>query len=221
MPAMRYGIIMLMSVLLVACQPADDSPAMEDELIAYGTEVASLREGLDSDLTQAAATIAAAGTDTAAFERYNSELVVTVRAGDPNPTPVRRVIESQGSGLSAEMFDVQGEEMRVLQIGAAAEIDSSRCFRSHVEFFRPGTGVIYQTARLINVQPGTNLRAEWVYQGNIVHERNWTAPEYRQTQCIALEMRSENVTFSPGAWTATLYVNGQARDPTPFTILES
>jgi hypothetical protein len=218
---MRYGIIVLMSVLLVACQPADNQPAMEEELVAYGTEVAALRDGLDSDLTQAAVTIAAAGTEAAAFERYNSELVVTVRAGDPNPTPVRRVVESQGSGLSAEMFDVEGEQLRVLQIGAAAEIDSSRCFRSHVEFFRPGTGVIYQTARLINVQPGTTLRAEWVYEGNVVHQRTWTAPEYRQTQCIALEMRTEDVTFTPGSWTATLYVNGEARDPTPFTIMES
>jgi hypothetical protein len=221
---MRYKTLLLIGLLtgvLIACQPADEGVAIEDELIAYGTEVATLRDGLSNDQTQAAATVEFAGTEAAAFERYNSELVVTVRAGNPNPTSVRRVVQNQGAGLSAEMFDLQGGDMRVLQIGAAAEIDASRCFRSHVEFFQPGTGVIYQTARLINVQPGTNLRVEWAYNGEIVHQRTWTAPEYRESQCVALEMRSENVTLSPGDWTATLYVNGEARDPTPFTILPS
>jgi hypothetical protein len=221
---MYYRLLLLTMMLtgvLMACQPVDESVAIEDELVAYGTEVAALRDGLSVDQTQAAATIEFAGTEAADFERYNSELVVTVRAGNPNPTPVRRVVESQGAGLSAEMFNLQGEDMRVLQIGAAAEIDASRCFRSHVEFFQPGTGVIYQTARIINIQPGTTLRVDWAYNGSIVHQRTWTAPEYRETQCVALEMRSENVTLSPGNWTATLYVNGEARDPTPFTILPS
>ena len=225
---MRFIVLCFVSVMLASCQTLSSDETnlqLEEELVAYGTEAAMLRDDIQSNQTQVVATVVAASTDAAAFGAYNRILAPTVgvvQPGTPTRIPAEEVIDALGVNaqgpMPVEMFDLSDGQTRFVQIGTAGQIDDRNCFISHQSFFQPNSNVIYMTGLGLNVYAGTSVRVEWRNGGDLVHTSSWSAPQSVDGQCVALALRPENAPFTPGNWTATMYVNGEPIDPAPFTI---
>jgi hypothetical protein len=224
--AMRYIPIILTIILLTACQSlaADDASSnLAIELEAYGTQVVSLRDQMQVDRTAIAATIEVGGTQIAAFTDYNGLLRATLQAGIPSTATLDPANFNSQGPMSLNTFDLSSGEMRFVQVGTAGLITpNDRCFVSHQNFFdNMNTSVIYMTALALNLRAGTAVRVDWQYGGEVVYSNGWTAPQSLDGKCVAIELRPDNVPFAPGNWTATMYIDGEAIDPAPFTIVGS
>jgi hypothetical protein len=228
---MRYLVICCILFALSACQgvTADETNLqLQSELDAYGTEGAVLRQEIQLNQTEIVATVAASGTDAAAYASYNRILAPTVgvvQPGTPTRIPAEEVIQALGveaqGPMPVEMFDISDGQTRFVQLGTAGQIDNENCFISHQSFFQSSSNVIYMTGLGLNVFAGTSLRVEWRFGGELVHTSTWSAPQSVDGQCVALAMRPSNAALTPGNWTATMFVNGEPIDPAPFTIVSS
>jgi len=219
----RILLLLVCLITLPACNTLageDEFILMQSDIEAYGTEAVAIRESIQNDQVQVAATVDALATESANFTEFNRVLVSTVRAVLP-PTQAVNIVNNEGGPLPLEMFDLSDGVMRFVQIGAAGTVNvDDRCFVSHQTFFTTSADVIYLVALALNLKAGTNLRVDWSYGGELVHQSNWTAPENKAGECIALELRPGNALFLTGNWTATLYINGAPQDPASFTITE-
>ena len=223
---MRYVLIILTLLLLAACQSLavdEESSNLAVELEAYGTQAASLRDQMQIDRTAIASTIEVGGTQIAAFTDYNSLLRSTLQAGIPATATLDPATFNSQGPMSLNTFDLSSGEMRFVQVGTAGQITpNDRCFVSHQNFFDTmNTSVIYMTALALNLRAGTVVRVDWQYGGEVVYTNGWTAPQSMDGQCVAIELRPDNAAFAPGNWTATMYIDGEAIDPAPFTIVGS
>jgi hypothetical protein len=217
-------VLLVLSVSLAACQSiaGDNVPAtLEYELTAYATQAVSLRQSAQLQRTEIASTVDASLTQVAQYRAYNAELVVTVRAGQV-PTPERLIAAPDGGTIPLEMLNTSDGVMRFMQVGTAGYVDpNTRCFDSHQTFFRVGQfNSVYLTALGVNVQSGTRLQVNWIYNGDLVHQSAWVAPQFFERTCVAIELTSNQVIFAQGDWSATLFVNGEPINPSAFTILE-
>lgn len=220
---MRTFVILISLLLsMSACQTlaADEEMAqMEADLEFYATEAVQLRDAMQVERTAVVATIAAGENRAAQFTQLNRSLAAT-RAVVIPPTQGVVVVENSTGPMPLEMFDLSDGQMRFVQIGVAGTINASdSCWISHQTFFNVmSTQVIYLVTLALNLQAGTTLNVAWNYNGTIVHQSTWTAPDTTPGRCVALPLRPTNAPFETGDWTATLRVNGQPLDPAPFTI---
>jgi hypothetical protein len=221
---MRHIVIILSMILLAACQSLlvdEENIALERELEAYGTEAAFLRDQMQVDRTIIAVTVEVGGTQVAAYTNYNGQLVTTLQAGIV-PTLTLSALDFNAPGpMSIDMFDLSSGEMRFVQVGTAGQITAAdRCFVSHQNIFDAQmTNVIYMTALALNLRAGTMVRVDWQFGSEVLYSNGWTAPQSLPGQCIALELHANNVPFTPGNWTATIYIDGEPLDAAPFTII--
>lgn len=220
---MRVLLISL-AFLLVGCQGLqnDDSQALlVAEIEAYGTDASGLRSEMQQQRTEVVSTVDASATEAANYQRYNQMLASTVQAiVPPTATSLPISIDAQGP-LTFEAYDLSDGVMRFVQVGVAGQITpDDRCFVTHQAFFQVmNTNVIYMTGVALNLLGGTELRVDWQLGGSVVYSDSWVAPADIEAICFALELRPSNAEFTPGNWTATLYVNGRAEDPVSFTII--
>lgn len=223
---MRWMTIISLLLWLTGCRaivPDDETALLESDLQNYSAEVEQLQAQMQADRTAIAVTIASASTQSARHGRYNQIVQPTTSAAMPDSTPSAPdfdmdMVNSTGP-MPVELFDLSDGQTRFVQVGAASEIDSRRCFVAHQSFFNDTTSVIYSVALGLNVRVGTSVRVEWRYGGDLVHVSTWQSSQSVDGQCVALEMRPSNAPFLPGNWTATMFVNGDPVDPTPFTIV--
>ncbi len=217
-------MFVILGIILVGCQglQSDDNQALlAADLEQYSTEASSLRAEMQQQRTAVVATVDASATEAAKYQRYNILLASTVRAVvPPTATSLPISIDAQGP-LPFEVYDLSDGVMRFVQVGVAGQITpDDRCFVSHQAFFQlMNTNVIYMTGVALNLQVGTELRVDWQFGGEVVYSNNWIAPADLDATCFALELRPSNVEFTPGNWSATLYVNGRSEDPSSFTII--
>lgn len=221
---MPYFRLILIALLLSACQSLSKNEqviALETELQAYSTEAIDIRNAMQSNRTEVAATIAVASTQAAEFEHYNDILKATVFVAHPPIEPTRVVVQDTEGPLPLEMYDRSSGEMMFVEVGTAAQIDSNNCFVRHEAFFGMDISTIYMTAMALNLQGGTVVRVDWQYGGDIVLSNSWVAPQAADGQCVALALRASDGEFAAGNWTATMYVNGEALDPISFSIIDN
>lgn len=215
-------IVVLCAGLLAACSSlsgANPEATLEVELTQMATQAAGIREAAQAERTRSVATIIAAETIAADYFHYNNILVGTVRAVQV-PTQERIAFTDSGA-MGLDMMDTSSGEMQILQIGTAGLIRAEdRCFEVHQNFFNVGnTPRIYLTGVAFNLAAGTRLDVNWLYENQVVYQQGWTAPDFAERECFALELTPANAPFLPGAWSAVLFVNGEQRDPAPFNIL--
>jgi hypothetical protein len=160
-------------------------------------------------------------TQAAEYFGYNRLLVATARAAGAINTPISPIVTNNETGpMPLSMFDLSDGVMRFVQLGMTDTINrEDRCFIEQKSLFNPNqTETLFLTGLALNLQAGATLRVDWSYQGDVVHQTSWTAPEFQEGDCIAMELNPSNAAFSPGNWTATLYVDGNPLDPIPFTL---
>jgi hypothetical protein len=223
---MRYVLIILTTVFLAACQSLaadEENSSLAVELEAYGTQAASMRDQMQLDRTSIASTIEVGGTQIAAFTDYNSLLRLTLQASIPPTVTLDPANFNSQGPMSLNTFDLSSGEMSFVQVSTAGQITpDDRCFVTHQNFFdNTTTSVIYMTALALNLRAGTTVRVDWQYGGEVVYSNGWTAPQSLDGQCVAIELHPDNAPFAVGNWTATMYIDGEAIDPAPFTIVGS
>jgi hypothetical protein len=217
----RWIVVVSMG-LLAACSSlsgANPEATLEVELTQMATQAAGIHEAAQAERTRSVATIAAAETKSADFLHYNNILIGTVRAVQV-PTAERIAFTDTGA-MGLDMMNTSSGEMQIIQIGTAGAIRAEdRCFEAHQSYFTASTtSRIYLTGVAFNLAAGTRLDVNWLYENQLVFQQGWTAPDFAERLCFALELTPANVPFSPGSWSAVLFVNGEQRDPAPFNIL--
>ncbi|MCS6834565.1 MAG: hypothetical protein NZ750_00920 [Anaerolineae bacterium] len=209
-----------LAFMLVACQSnSAEQDAMRQVLTTYPTESAALLQTMQAQRIQADATIQAADSDGQRYRDYTSLILATVRANQV-PTPSERLAVVEGGAMSLEMLNITDDQMRFMQIGMAGYVNpSDDCFETHQQYYtQANTRIIYMTALAINLKAGTNFTVNWLYNRQRVFQSSWTAPRDELRRCIAIPMRSSDVTFQAGSWTAELLVNGRAEASASFEI---
>ena len=186
-----------------------------------------LRRMRSADETQAAATVAAASAWIADRAWLNAAMGATLRA-NYTPTPgLRPVVVSaaeMGSSLTGDMLDAGGQPdagslMTISDVDTARGVlASSGCSTGSVRQFSGGDKRIYVTARVTDLQAGSVFGADWIFQGRVLFRVNFTVDEARASLCIWFYATQEDFPFLPGAYSATIFVNGESRATAAFTI---
>jgi len=217
-------LLVLLGLLLVGCQGVatdDAETVLRADLEIYGTEASALRADMQQQRTAVVLTVDIAATQASNYARYNTMLAGTVQAVvPPTVTPLPVYIDAEGP-LPFDSYDLSDGVLRVTQVGLAGQItQDDRCFVNHQNFFQAmNTNVIYMTGVALNMQAGTELRVDWQFGGEVVYSNSWVAPSSVDATCFSIELRPSNAPFTVGNWTATLYVNGSAEEPSSFTII--
>lgn len=216
--------LILLALLLSSCQALssnEQNAALESGIQGYGTEAVNIRNAMQSNRTEVAATIAVASTQAAVFNGYNNILRATVFLLHSPLEATKVVVQDSQGPLPLEMYDISSGAMMFVEMGTTAQIDSRNCFIKHESFFGMGISTIYMTALALNLQAGTVVRVDWQYGTEVLRSTSWIAPQSAQGQCVALALRSSDIEFASGNWTATMYINGDALDPTSFSIIDN
>lgn len=221
---MRWLLLILCLPFAAGCQAirGDDTAAtLQSDLLVYETEVAQLRQDSQDYRTSSQATIEAAQTQSAAYLNYNRMVLATVQAGEI-ATPAQRAVVQGGGADASDLYDTSDGQMRFVQVGVSGYVrPDDGCFERHQNFFNiPNTPRIFLVGLALNMQAGTTLRAEWMFQNTIVHQSQWSAPNSGTRDCIAIEITPANAAFAVGDWSVALFADGRSVATVPFTMTD-
>ena len=227
--AWQIGLLLLMA--LTGCQVLNSSDVVatiDINVTSHDMAIAALQQAAAADATSAVATVAAAGTKVAENSFLNVALGATLRANYTATPAVRAVVvsaEDMGDSLESDMMDDMGETRSNVQTIGISNLDTARavqansgCSAGSVRQFRSGDERIYATARVSGLQVGTYFEVDWIYQNRVVNRVSWLADYAAQSECIWFYVTAEDFAFLPGAYSATLFVNGASQSTTEFTI---
>ncbi len=222
---------LLSLILLAGCQTLtgnDNSGTLVAEMTLFVTEAALIQQAAAADQTRAVATLAAAGTRVSQILAVNLALASTVNAR-LTATPVMRAVvvsaADMSSSLDMEMIDDQAASgdglavMRVSNVATARRLNPDNgCSSGNAVQFSGDDERIYVTARVSALRSETHFVVDWLYENRAVYRSSWLADYSAQFECIWFYATPADFPFLPGAYTATLYVNGQPEPSTRFSI---
>ncbi|MDX2160675.1 MAG: hypothetical protein SF162_05055 [bacterium] len=241
-------IVGLFGLLLSACSAlgGTDNSALTAEPIANGELIqdgTALRQLLNDQATQVAATAVAAETYVTERESINAQLLATMRAAIP---PTQQIVQAPGQGTPNvnALPDVPGEgsgaagqpgSMGSTNAGSVVNgtqfsaIQSTRqvnetdgCAVGSSTQFVTTDPEIYVTSRAFNITAGTVLSSVWRYEGEIVYEFSFTVNADDDDFCLWFSIDPATVPFTPGGWSVQLSADGTPLDPSvQFTITGS
>ncbi len=225
---MRTWIYFCSIVFLVACQsltPEDVPATLSAERIAYATQSIAIERTALIERAGARVTVQAAETQAAELNALNRVLLATVRAGE---TPVPPIVPGVMDEFSVMVQD--DDEMETAggqvapevagqfsQLAVATGVRSSDgCATGIQSSFSADVGRIYFTMVASPLRRGTQFVVEWQYEQALVDRSTWTPSEDASRLCVWFYTDGP---FTPGNWTASLFVDGQLVSPiVPFTV---
>ncbi len=219
----RVYLLAIVAMISTACGTMPQAAETLEPIRPYesiATEAASVQQTAAVDVLALNATIEAATRTESQQNAYNVVLLATVRANEV-PTPSERLAMTEGGAMAAEMLNLADGQMRIQQVGTAGFVrPEDNCFETHQQFFnRASTNIIYMTGLVTNLQAGTTFRVDWIYNSRVVHTSTWSAPNNEIRRCLALAMRASDVVFTPGAWSARLFMDNVPVGNSAFEIL--
>lgn len=208
-------LFLLILLCLAGCGGTDEADLLQEEIKAFAEESNGLLQEIQSQRTQIAVTADYANQQIAQLTTLNQQLVATARAGEA-PTPERLVASGVGA-MAAEMFNLEDETMRFVQIGMAGYVrPADDCFETHQQYYTLSlTRTVYMTAVAVQLRAGTTFDVEWRYENELMARTSWVAPNNQAVRCIALPFSG---TLQAGNWTARLFINGTAYPSSPFIV---
>ena len=225
----QIGLLLLMA--LTGCQVLDSSDVIatiDINVTSHDIAIAALQQAAAAEATSVVATVAAAGTKVAENSFLNAALGATLRANYTATPALRAVVvsaEDMGDSLESDMMDDTSETGSDVQTIGISDLDTARavqansgCSAGSVRQFRTGDERIYATARVSGMQDGTYFEVDWNYQNRVVNRVSWLADYAAQSECIWFYVTAEDFPFLPGAYSATLFVNGASQSTTEFTM---
>jgi hypothetical protein len=224
----RYCLAIAALILLGACQGMgeDVDGTIQADLQRYETESAELSVTAIARRTEVAATADVSGTRVAQDRNVNQQIYQTLVAGS---TPTVALIAGEAAEVRQEAlqhstsgFDV-GDRL-FIKTGVSDQVDGSGCVVNPRSSFPTSTQALYATVRAYNVQAGTPMRAQWLWEGEMVMEEHWAIDQSRADYCLWFRLDSSQAQFTPGAWSVILTVDAEnfpLEDPTTFFITGS
>lgn len=235
-------LFLLLAVLFLAgaCSsitPDDPAATLQAQRAGFIAEATSIAQSAQAQGTQVVETVVAAETYTALMEGRNEQLIATmqiaypptqalvVNEGASTPgsiaTPIAMGSDPQATPASGEAPSTSLSSGQFTQVGTASSVRSSDgCADTLTTSFPAGTGLVYITARGINVSAGTQMSVEWYYQGELAHSEGYTIPTDDDDFCTWFSLVAKDTSLSSGNWSVRLFANNQPLDPAQvdFTI---
>lgn len=219
--------------MLAGCQAfsgGDSFGTIDAELTMIRSESESIRASATAERSMAIETVAAASTRVAQLSLRNAALGATLRANFTGTPEVRAVvvsIEDMGNSMGDDMMDdlaqpvAFAQDMLVNDLATAAGTDSSSgCSSGALSQFSPSAERIYLTARVTALQEGTVFSVDWLRQYEVLYSLSWTAEASKSFECIWFYVTASDFAFTPGAYQATMYVDGLELGSAAFSILD-
>lgn len=213
---MKYGILILVAVLLMGCsgnasQDATPRPDMQS-MVAEATAIAAAAV---ADRARISATVAALEADTAYRIAVNESLYATLQAVNPRMT---RVAVNVSAATTPDAI-VQGQRW-FIKTGMSSSVSAvDGCNHAPELEFTLATPRIYATFKAYNIQAGTRLGASWMHNGRTTHEESFNLDYSSGETCLWFYIDPETVEFQPGQWTVQLYADGYPLESAiPFNI---
>ena len=209
---------------------ASDSVATIDaDLTMYAAERDMIRTAATAESNMARETVVAASTRVAELSLVNAALGATLRAnytGTPEVVAVVVNAEDMGSSRDVGMMDdasgsqPQTGEMTVTDLATAASLDpNSGCASASVRRFSPDVAEIYVTARVTDMREGADFQVVWFREDSLIYEVGWRPTYSKPFECIWFYATPADFAFAPGAYSATMTVDGLELGSTAFDIL--
>jgi hypothetical protein len=231
-----HPFIMIILLLLTACETQNIEATLNAGNDTYATEVAALQATAVFRSTEVVATARGAETYVAQANVYNQQLLATVRAGDvPTVAVVQGFVDDASVAMSEGDNTVIAnstpgalpnasaniEGIQFTEVGVTSSVrDSDSCASFLETQFTTTTSRIYVTTRALNIRAGTTMRAEWSLGGSLAAQDSYTVPADDADFCLWFVLDSSFVTFTPGSWSVRLFANGTPIDPAvDFTIV--
>jgi len=235
-------IFLLLPVLFLAgacgsITPDDPAATLQAQRAGFVAEATSIAQAAQAQGTQIVETVVAAETYTALIEGRNEQLIATMQIAFP---PTEALVVNQGAstpgsiatpivmGSASEATPASGDvpstslgSAQFTQVGTASSVrDSDGCADTLTTSFPAGTGLVYITARGLNVSAGTQMSVEWYYQGELTHSEGFTISSDDDDFCLWFSLVANDTALSSGNWSVRLFANNQPLDPAQvdFTI---
>jgi hypothetical protein len=238
---MKTGLMVILALLATAaCSPFLEGQQTPTEPLInreqFAREGTAIAQAAQIQGTAVAETAVAVGTYVAERESINSQLVQTLRAVMP---PTQQIVSQSGlvtPGMNATVSPMgmpavtpaagavmagNATETQFVDVATALSVrDNDGCAVAPVSNFSANVTRIYATARALNIRAGTQMAADWLYNGTLVYQSSpWTVSVDDDDFCLWFYVEPNDFTFSPGSWSVQLYANGVAIQPSAaFTI---
>ena len=222
------------SLTLSGCEAFPDVAAaatIDANLTIYAVESESIRVAATAERIAVVDTVVAAGTRIAQVSAANAALGATLRANQTGTPAVQAVVvsaEDMGGSLEGDMISETLRQspaeaaMRVTNLSTAASTDpDSGCSSGTVTRFSPKAELIYVTARVTALQTGTRFEVEWQSGGRSLASASWRADYSKSFECVWFYATPSDFQFLPGAYLATMFVNGETLGATEFEIVNN
>jgi len=218
--------------LLAGCQAlsGESVATVGADLTAYVSESQSIRAAATKEQIVVAETLVVAGTRVAELSAVNAALGATLRANYTGTPEVRAVVvsaEDMGSSLERDAMDdanatAVDSTLRVSNLATAESVDpASGCSNGSVSQFKPDGDRIYVTARVTELQAGSYFEVDWRFDERRIYQVSWLADYAKSFECVWFYATPVDFAFLPGAYTATMFVDGEAIGTAEFTIAAS
>jgi hypothetical protein len=231
------GLVLAIFVLLgTACQAlggSNPSATLEANTGAFIASATALEMSANANGTQIMATTQPIQTQIAQVNTVNQHLLATVIAGT-SPTP-RVIVGNADPSTTGATMDNMGQTdqtqtgtsggattgTQFTQIATAFSVrESDGCASQFQSEFSIDTSRIYLTAYATNLVAGTQIDADWRFNGTSMVTTSWTVDQNYVDLCVWFFISPEDTTFSPGNWAAQLIVNTVPVEPAAsFTIV--
>lgn len=238
---MKTGLVVILVLLATAaCSPFLEGQQTPTEPLInreqFAREGTAIAQAAQIQGTAVAETAVAVGTYVAERESINSQLVQTLRAVMP---PTQQIVSQSGlvtPGMNATVSPMEmpavtpaagavmagnATETQFVDVATALSVrDNDGCAVAPVSNFSANVTRIYATARALNIRAGTQMAADWLYNGTLVYQSSpWTVNVDDDDFCLWFYVEPNDFAFSPGSWSVQLYANGVAIQPSAaFTI---
>lgn len=211
MRAILWFVILTIVTACSAVDSTDTEATLQAENDTFATEIAALPDAVQSDATQAWATVVAGQTEAANVRNINTQLLATVAAVAP---PTRSVVQQGGPPASAPQntpgAGLENSDGDILLTGVGTSIrQSDGCLTQVGSSFQTSIEEIYAGLEAFNISAGIPIRAEWYQGSSLVYQFEWTVDNNYDRLCIWFSLTQADVTFQPGNWSVRLYAAGQ------------
>lgn len=233
-------MVILVLLATAACSPFLEGQQTPTEPLVnreqFAREGTAIAQAAQIQGTAVAETAVAAGTYVAERESINSQLVQTLRVVVP---PTQQIVSQSGlvtPGMNATVSPMEmaaiapaagaamaagTTETQFVDVATAVSVrDNDGCAVAPVSSFSAGVERIYATARALNIRAGTQMAADWLYNGTLIYQsESWTVSADDDDFCLWFYVEPDDFAFSAGSWSVQLYANGVAiQPPAAFTI---
>lgn len=230
----RRLLLLVLTLVLAGCDAlagSDSVATIDADLTMYAAESDMIRAAATAESNMAAQTVVAASTRVAELSVVNAALGATLRANYTGTPEVQAVVvsaEDMGSSLGDDMMDYGAEgdpeaaRMEVSNLTTATGIDSnSGCSSGAVRQFSQSVEEIYVTARVTALRAGAEFQVSWYRGATRVFDWDWTSPYSKSFECIWFFATPADFDFTPGAYSATMTVDGLELGRIDFDIVSN